>query len=107
MSRRVMVRYKVRADQAAENERLVRAVYEELHRTRPDGIRYATFKLDDGVSFVHIASVETEDGRNPLQDVTAFRAFQQDAAARCEERPVSGELHEIGSYRFLDDPSEP
>ena len=54
--RRVMVRYKVKPDRAAENEALVRAVYEELARTPPAGLRYATFALDDGVSFVHLSA---------------------------------------------------
>ena len=53
--RQVMVRYKVKPERAAENEELVRAVYDELHRTEPAGLRYATFQLDDGVSFVHLA----------------------------------------------------
>ena len=53
-----MVRYKVKPDQAARNEELVRAVYEELEQTRPDGLSYATFKLDDGVSFMHLAAID-------------------------------------------------
>ena len=75
--RRVMVRYTVRPDQAEANEALVREVYDELDRTRPDGLRYATFRLDDGVSFVHVASVETDDGQNPLSGVQAFHRFSQ------------------------------
>src|SRR5688500_15538724 len=51
---RVMVRYKVKPDQAARNEELVRRVYDELHQTTPSGLRYATFVLEDGVTFVHI-----------------------------------------------------
>ena len=52
---RVMVRYQVKPEQVARNEELVRAVYEELHRVEPGGLRYATFKLPDGVTFVHLA----------------------------------------------------
>ena len=48
--RRVMVRYRVKPDQAAANEQLVRDVYEELAQLRPDGFHYGTFKLDDGVT---------------------------------------------------------
>ena len=44
-------------------------------RTRPAGIRYATFRLDDGVSFVHVASNETEHGHSPLGEVKAFQEF--------------------------------
>ena len=40
-----MVRYKVRPDRADENVALVEAVYAELARERPDGLRYATFRL--------------------------------------------------------------
>lgn len=98
--RQVMVRYTVKPERAAENERLVRAVYEELERTAPAGLRYATFRLADGVSFVHLASTETEDGSNPLADVQAFKEFQAGVRDRCAEPPVVTELAEIGSYRF-------
>jgi hypothetical protein len=37
-----------------------------VHETKPTGLRYATFKLDDGVSFVHLASNDTEHGPSPL-----------------------------------------
>jgi hypothetical protein len=99
--RQVMVRYKVKPDRAAENEELVRAVYDELHRTEPAGLRYATFRLGDGVTFVHLASHETEDGSNPLSQVEAFARFQENIGERCDEAPVLTELHEVGSFRFL------
>ncbi len=101
--KRVMVRYKVKPDRATENEELVRAVYDELQRTDPAGFRYATFQLDDGVSFVHVASIETEDGRSPLSDVNAFKRFQENIGERCDEAPVATELREIGSFRFFGD----
>jgi hypothetical protein len=97
---KVMVRYKVKPERAQENQRLIRAVYEELEQTKPAGLRYGTFKLDDGVSFIHIASNESEDGQSPLPNVKAFREFQKDIAERCAERPVVQELCEIGSFRF-------
>jgi hypothetical protein len=96
--RHVMVRYKVKADRAAENEELVRAVYDELHRAEPAGLRYRTFKLDDGVSFVHVAEIDTEDGQSPLPGVAAFQRFQEHIRDRCEEPPVVTELHEVGAF---------
>ena len=75
--RRVMVRYKVKPERAAENEELVRAVYAELHETRPAGLRYATFKLDDGVSFVHLAET-TRTARVQLSQLAAFKRFQDE-----------------------------
>ena len=96
-----MVRYKVKPDRAAENEPLVRAAYDELRRTEPAGLRYATFRLDDGVSFVHLASVEAEDGRSPLSEVKAFQRFQESIGDRCEEPPVVTELREVGSFKLF------
>ena len=95
--RQVMVRYKVKPDRVDENEELVRAVYEELRIVEPAELRYATFRLEDGVSFVHLASIE--DGQNPLAKVGAFQRFQQNIGDRCDEPPAVIELHEVGSYR--------
>jgi hypothetical protein len=95
-----MVRYTVKADAAALNEQLVRDVYAELAVAQPDGFRYATFTLDDGISFVHVA--EHADGANPLTAVAAFGRFQERLAERCDAPPVVTELSEVGSYRFFD-----
>jgi hypothetical protein len=91
-----MVRYRVKADQVAANEALVRAVYEELRQAQPSGFRYATFKLDDGVSFVHIALVE--GGGNPLAQIEAFNEFQKGIEDRCDQPPVVAQLDEVGSF---------
>jgi hypothetical protein len=99
--KQIMVRYKVWPDKAAANVELVRAVYDELHRSLPDGLRYATFQLDDGVSFIHLHSDASPDG-DALRHVAAFGDFQAGIAERCEDAPVVTELREIGSYRFAD-----
>ena len=99
--KRIMVRYKVKPDQAGENQQYVEQVFAELQRTSPPGLRYATFKQKDGVSFVHVASIETESGDNPLQRLPAFQAFQVGIKERCDEQPVVIELDEVGSYRFF------
>lgn len=99
--KRIMVQYKVHADQAGENQQYVEKVFAELKNKSPEGLRYATFKLEDGVSFVHIVSIETPDGGNPLAQSIAFKAFQEGIKERCEVQPVAVELEEVGSYRFF------
>ena len=96
----VMVRYRVKPDRVQENERLVGDVYEELGEVQPDGFRYATFKLDDGASFMHLA-VQGDGVENPLPQLAAFARFQADIADRCEQPPVVTPLEEVGSYRLL------
>ena len=97
MMRRVLIRYRLKPDQVERNEELVRAVYEELHRAAPSGFRYVTFKLEDGVTFMHISESEGED--SPLPGLASVQEFQREIADRCEEQPVFAELTEIGSYR--------
>src|SRR5712691_5084345 len=95
-----MVRYKVRPGRADENEALVKAVYEQLGRERPAGLHYATFKLPDGVSFMHIV-FETDQPGRILNDVAAFKAFASEIEGRCEEPPVATELAVVGSYNLV------
>jgi hypothetical protein len=71
--KRIMVRYKVKADRVAENETPIRAVLEQLAHQTPVCLRYAAFKLPDGQSFVHVVSIETADGTNPLSQLAAKR----------------------------------
>jgi hypothetical protein len=81
-----IVRYKVNGDQAEENKAYIRAVFEELDANKPEGLRYVSFCLADGVTFVHIAVVEAEDGENPLQVASSadiigsYRLFWQKLA---------------------------
>jgi hypothetical protein len=104
--RQVMVRYKVKPERVEKNEKLVRAVYDELRRTEPAGLRYATFKLDDGVSFIHLAVTEAESEGRLLSKLQAFQKFQQHIEDRTDEGPVVTELDRIGSFRLVGDAAE-
>jgi len=97
---KVIVRYKVKPEFADENTRLVKAVLSELNDKKPDGLRYATFVGEDGVTFFHVASVEGD--KNPLFDCEAFKAFQNDIAQRYEQSASVTQVEEIGSYNFFD-----
>jgi hypothetical protein len=92
-----MVRCKVRPDRADENIALVQAVYEQLDRERPEGLHYATFRLPDGVSFMHVVFESDQPGRI-LNELAAFNAFATDIESRCDEPPVATEITLVGSY---------
>ena len=89
---KTIVRYKVKPGKAEENEALVRAVYAELAVVKPEQFSYATYKLDDGLSFLHIAEF-TGQGKGPLAGISAFAAFQQGVKDRCDELPASCSWH--------------
>jgi len=95
-----VVRYKTKPDRADENQALIEKVFVELDARRPAGLRYASFRLADGVSFVHVASIETDDGANPLTATPAFSEFLRGIDDRCEEGPLASGATVVGSYRF-------
>lgn len=97
-----MVRYKTLAGRAEENAALVRAVYDELRAQKPAGFHYATHRLADGVSFVHVA-VLTSGHESPLQSLPAFQAFTRDIRSRCEEPPLVSELSSVDSFAWFSD----
>lgn len=99
--KRIIVRYKVKADKAEENIQYIQAVFDALNDAKPDGFRYASFQLEDGVSFVHMASIETEDESNPLPQFDAFKAFVSDIGERCEEPPQAMAATTLGAYRVF------
>jgi hypothetical protein len=97
----LMIRYKTKKDAVAANEALVHAVYDELRALAPAGLRYGTFRLEDGVTFVHIAVMETPAAGDTLTSLASFKAFQKDLRSRCIEGPEPAPLNPVDSYAFF------
>jgi hypothetical protein len=98
MTTTLVVRYQTTPETADDNARLVAAVYAELAETKPDGLHYATFRLDDGVTFVHVAV--REGGDDALPQLPAFQEFQRELAGRVVAPPDASPATIVGSYRF-------
>jgi hypothetical protein len=96
MSKTVIVRYRTRPEAAEDNARLVAAVYTALADLDPGGFSYATYRLADGVSFVHVARFSGP--ANPLATLPAFAEFQRELPQRCAEPPAPSEATLVGSY---------
>lgn len=97
MSRTSVIRYRTRPDAADENQRLVEAVYAALAEAKPSGLEYTTYRLDDGVTFVHVARLPDTD--NPLGALPEFAEFQRELLERCVEEPAPSAATVVGSYR--------
>ena len=96
----IVVRYQTKPEASDENQRLIEAVFAELAERQPEGFTYKAFRLDDGVSFVHVV-IEHEGVADPdsLQDVPAFQAFVAGIAERCDVAPVASGATVVGGYR--------
>ena len=80
--RQVMVRYTVRPGRAEENEKLVSAVFDELRRSAPSGIHYATFQLEDGVSSCTSPRLMAITIRSPIWGLLRISRGRSASAAR-------------------------
>lgn len=98
---RILVTYKVKPERVKENEELIKAVYAELRQINDLDIHYATFRLTDGQTFVHIASFTSMDKQPVLTESKAFKAFQENLKDRCEIPPDPQKLEEVDSYNFV------
>ena len=91
-----VIQYKTKPEHAAENERLIRDVFAELAAEKPEGLRYVSLRLSDGISFLHIATIDSDT--NPLSASAAFAQFQSGIKDRCDEGPNPSDATIIGSY---------
>ncbi|WP_298740397.1 antibiotic biosynthesis monooxygenase [uncultured Chitinophaga sp.] len=96
--KRVMLSYRVKADQAEENERLIKQVFKQLFRQLPEGVQYSVYRQSDGVSFVHIAAFEDRAADQLFAALPAFKDFRAAIRERCDEQPVTVHVEELGAY---------
>lgn len=99
-----VVRYTVKAGFEEQNADLVRGVYRELAEARPAGFEYATYRLEDGRTFVHIAAHDG-DVEFPLRNLSSFREFRAGLDERCEQGPVVAPAEKLGGYVTKSGPS--
>ena len=95
----VVVRYQAKPERADENQKLIEAVFADLDAREPEGFTYKVFRLEDGVSFIHVVIEHDVDEPDSLQEVPAFQAFVADIADRCDVAPVAMGATVVGGYR--------
>ena len=88
MATQTVVRYTTKdTAAAAENRRLIDAVFAEIAATDLPGLRsYNVSLLEDGLSFVHVAVIDSDP--NPLTGLASFRAFSSTVGERAVSAPV-------------------
>jgi hypothetical protein len=96
---RVVVTYSIRPETKDEHIRLIEGVFAQLRAESPSNVNYQVLCRDDGVSFVHVSSAETEDGSNPIPDLAAFQEFQRNIADRLTGPPQGSDVTVVEEYR--------
>jgi hypothetical protein len=81
----------------------VKRMFAAIEREGLDGIRYASVRLEDGVTF--LAMLELEDGvENPLPALPEAQEFYGNLPGWYAEPPELSQGTVIGSYRLFSDP---
>jgi hypothetical protein len=95
-----VTQYQVKPERAEENQRLIEAVFAELDRSEPEGFTVKVFRLEDGVSFVHVV-IEHDDVDHPdsLQAMLVFQAFVANIGDRCDVPPAISGATVVGGFR--------
>ena len=95
-----MVRARVKATAVTEIEAAGQHLFAALELAQPQGIRYTTCRLPDGVTYVSL--LEIDDGvDNPLPAMPEARAFQENLKNWIAEPAISEQLTVFGSYRVF------
>jgi hypothetical protein len=94
-----VVRYQAKLELADANQQLLEAVFDELEERELEGFTYKVFRLEDGVSFIHVLIEHDVDNPDSLQALPAFQAFLSNIAERCDVPPVICGATIVGGYR--------
>lgn len=98
--RLMMVQAKIKAESIDEIEAAGRKLFAAIDREQLQGIRYASCRLPDGVTYLNL--LELEDGiDNPLPALPEGKEFQENLKGWLAEPPTSQSLTVIGSYRLF------
>jgi hypothetical protein len=96
----LLVRAKVKDAHVTEIEAAGERLFAALQQAQPQGVRYTTCRLPDGVTYVSLLAID--DGvDNPLATYPEARAFQEGLKQWLAEPPTSEQLTVFGSYRFF------
>jgi len=74
----VKVQYTVKEAYVETNKQNIRRVMAELRELNYPGLKYSSFLLDDGKTFVHFAMYADEEAKSVVGHLDSFKQFQQE-----------------------------
>jgi quinol monooxygenase YgiN len=85
----VRVQYTTTQQYAARNQENIRQVVNELRAINHPGIKYSTYLLPDGKTFMHFDQFENEEAHQVLQALESFKKFAVElSASNLEAEPI-------------------
>lgn len=92
-----IVRFTADATDVPDIETAIETMVAAIHRERPPGTRFTSWKLADGVTFLNV--LELADGvENPMPGIPECRAYQQKLEQWVAEPPRPQPVTVVGTY---------
>ncbi|HET6953152.1 MAG TPA: hypothetical protein VFI47_22410 [Acidimicrobiales bacterium] len=95
-----MIRAEIKPESVADVESAAAKMFAAIDEAQPAGVRYASCKLPDGVTFVILLDLENGPD-NPLAALPEFREFQENLRGWIAGPPSADPLTVVGSYRLF------
>ena len=93
----VKVQYTVKQEYADTNKRNIRKVMADLREISHPGIKYSSFVLDDGKTFVHFGVYSDQAALDVVNNLPSFQFFRDQLNASGPEMPPKAD-----NLNFLD-----
>lgn len=91
----VRVQYTTTKQFAETNKSNIKLIVKELEKLKHKGIKYNTFVLPDGKTFMHLDYFENEEAHNVLTSLESFKKFSEELWASSMEAEPKLELLDL------------
>ena len=88
----VKVTYTTKTEYAEQNQRNIRLVMNDLHKSNHHGINYHACLCADGKTFIHTAFFSSDEDERILLNLPSFKHFQERLKSSGPEVPPKQEL---------------
>lgn len=86
----VKVQYTVKEDYASTNKANISQVMADLRELGNPGIKYSTFVLEDGKTFLHFGMYHDQEALDVVNNLPSFQSFREQLKASGPESPPKG-----------------
>jgi quinol monooxygenase YgiN len=87
----VKVQYTVKTEYAVTNNNNIATVMADLRELANPGIKYSTFVLEDGKTFIHFGMYADQEALDVVNSLPSFQAFREQLKASGPEAPPKGD----------------
>lgn len=94
----VKVQYTVKEEYAETNKRNIEQVMSDLRKLENPGIKYSSYVLNDGKTFVHLGIYSDDEAMSVATNLDSFKKFQMELKeSQPEVPPKADDLNLVAS----------